>query len=785
MLTNYIKIALRNLWRHQLYSLINIGGLAVGIAVSLLILLYVVHEHSYDRFHPNADRTVRLSARMKRESMDINSMSLALSVTDRIRRQVPQVEVMTRLISGDWQGKDVVQYRNTPLYVKGLYYAEPSFFDLFNFQMKQGDGRKALSRPQTVILTETLAKNLFGQEDPMGKTLMFNQKHPLEVAGVMQDLPSNTIFSFPLLISASTFNTIADEWQRKNGAAGETFMRLSSTEDIKTIASFINKHISLSDDPKEKITAYTVPITQQHLSPDGGSSATAYVSTFFWVGLSVLLLALINYMNLTTARATIRAKEVGMRKALGGSRGALIWQFFTESTLLSALAFGLGISLLIVAKTPFMTFINTTLDDSFLWHPYFIGTVVSVFIISILLAGSYPALLLSGFAPLNVLKGHFTRTDRFGVRRTLVVFQFVLSGGLIFCTLVVQRQLNHMQTKDLGLSTERVMGISMAGPLAKNYASFRNEIRQQSGVQHVAAGGLAIFDGGFNIWSAKTAAIKSPITLLGMSVDNEFIETLQLHWKLPPHGKAAKYTVISQTAAKELGIAKNPIGQSVSLGEQQKEVAGVLDDFFLTSVKNTVNPIILFVGPDTSRNNAEFGGTFYIRFHKQANLLKQVATLEGIFHKYAPEMPFKYYFLDEAFNNLFQVEQRLANVLNLLTNIAILIACLGLFGLAAFTAEQRTKEIGVRKVLGASVASIVTLLSKDFLKLVLIAIVIASPIAWWAMNRWLQDFAYKIDIEWWMFALVGLLAVGITLLTVSFQSIKAALTNPVKSLRSE
>jgi putative ABC transport system permease protein len=786
MLQSYLRVALRNLWRNKLYSVLNIGGLALGMAISMLMLIYVAHEYNYDRFHYRTSQTVRLALKQESAGMLLNSIELSLSLGDRIKQQVPHVQQMTQLISSDWQGKDIVRYQNQQFFVKDIHYADSSFFNFFAFPMKRGNGRVALAQPGSVILTESLARKFFGQTDPLGKTLLFNNKHRLTVSGIMQDLPSNTAFEFPMLISASSFKQTAVDWKRKAPPEGELFFQLDNKLTSQQFESFLNKHVKLTDDPKIKATASVDPLVNMHI---GGvvsnSTVGSYIQTFLWLGISILLLALINYMNLTTARSTLRAKEVSMRKVLGGDQRTLIKQFFFESALVSTLSFCLGISLMFLLKDPFLKLIDAKIDPSFLLSSFSLLTLSSILLISILVSGSYPALLLSHFSPMAVLKGQFSQSGSLSVRQVLVVFQFVVSIILIFCTVVAQQQLRHMQTKDLGLNVDQVMGVSLSKTLSNHYHSFRQEIQQQSGVERIATSAMAFYNSGFNVWSVKTTAIRKPVTLMGLNVDSSFVPTLRLRWNKPPQNVTVGEVFINETAARELGIAKNPLGQILTFGDMQKEVRGVVEDFHTSSVKDPIRPTLLIIDPDTSRGFADYNGTLYIRFAKGSDIQQQVKNIERIVQKHAPDSPFDYYFLDDAFNQLFQTEQRLANILNVFTSIGIFIACIGLFGLVAFAAERRTKEIGIRKVLGASVGSLVGLLSKDFLKLVAIALLIACPLAWYTMNEWLQTYAYKVTIEWWIFVLVGLLALGIAFLTVSFQSIRAALVNPVKSLRSE
>lgn len=786
MLTSYVKITVRNLWRNKLYSALNIGGLALGMAISMLMLLYVVHEYNYDRFHPKAQQTVRMTIEQERDGMHLNSVAVSFTVSDRIKRQVPHVEQMTRLISSDWQGKDIVRYQNQQFFIKDIVYADSSFFDFFAFPMKQGNGRLALSQPGSVILTESLARKFFGHADALGKTILFNNKHRLTVAGIMHDLPSNTAFTFPMLIATSSFRQLAPAWRWETAPEGETYFRLSPQFTSQQFASFLNKHVKLSEDPKTKTSALIDPLTSMHIGGNvTNSTVGSYVQTFLWIGISVLLLALINYMNLTTARATVRAKEVSMRKVLGGDQGALVSQFFIESAFVSVLSFCLGVGLMLLLKDPFLSLIDAKIDQDFLVSSFSLLTLTGILLMSILVSGSYPAFVLSRFSPINILKGQISLPGNLSVRQVLVVFQFVVSITLIFCTVVAQRQLRYMQTKDLGLNVDQVIGISLSKSLGVHYSSFRQDILAQSGVERIATSAMAFYNGGFNVWAVKTNKMQKPITLTGLSIDSSFVPTLRLRWKNPPQDVTAGQVFINEMAAKELGIAKNPLGQVLTIGTMQQEVRGVVEDFHTSSVKNPIQPTLLLVSPDTSQTFADYNGTLYVRFRKGTDLQQQVKAIDQIVQKHAPDSPFDYYFLDDAFNRLFQTEQRLANVLNVFTTAGILIACLGLFGLVAFAAERRTKEIGIRKVLGASVSSLVGMLSKDFLKLVALAILIACPIAWYTMNEWLQAYAYRITIDWWLFVLVGTLALGIAFLTVSYQSIRAALVNPIKSLRSE
>ncbi len=467
---------------------------------------------------------------------------------------------------------------------------------------------------------------------------------------------------------------------------------------------------------------------------DSGNAKLIYI--FTGVAVLILFLALFNYMSLTTARATLRAKEVGVRKVIGAHRGGLVRQFYVESVLLCTLAFALAFLLVQLLRQPFYDLLDLRIDSSFLFSSSFLGYVIGLLVLSALIAGSYPALVLSGFAPLQVLRGRFAGgQSSAGLRRFFMILQFTVSIVLIVCSLVVRNQLTYMQNKNLGLYKDQILSIPLTATVADSYFPLRNEIRDQVGVQDVTVTNAGFFKG-YNMFFLKNFTNQQDVALVNAIVDTNFIKTLGLTWKTPPTPELWKnrnHVILNETAIKELGMKGDPVGQKI---DDRDEVAGILKDFHFTSVQNEIKAMGLFVVNDTT-NILKFPGargTLYARLDAKANIQEKVAAIGRIFKKYDQEKPFEYYFLDDAFNETFKTEIRMSTMFTIFTSFAVFIACMGLFGLAAFTAETRTKEIGVRKVLGASVASIVALLSKDFLKLVLIAIVIASPIAWYAMN---------------------------------------------------
>ena len=789
MFTNYLKIALRNLVKNKTYSLINIVGLAMGMAVSVLILMFVMHEFSYDKFHENHARIYRILKKIKIGDQDLQMNSFSAKLGPALEESNPQVKGFVRVKTA----VDKVVMRNPvrgdeSFYEQNFLFADPSFFTVFSFDVYDG-GASTLDRPFTMVVSERIAKKYFGDENPVGKSLTYEGRYPMQIIGVAKNPPSNSTFNFDFVASASTYPQLSENNKKEWDQEGifNTYLLLDSEQSVAVVEKNIKRGGEKTGTFDSDGDYHLEGLTTIHLGNnfnDSGNSKLIYI--FTGVAVLILLLALFNYMSLTTARATLRAKEVGVRKVVGAHRGGLVRQFYVESVLLCTLAFALAFLLVQLLRQPFYNLLDLRIDSSFLFSPSFLGYLIGLLTLSTLIAGSYPALVLSGFAPLQVLRGRLAGGQSgAGVRRFFMVLQFTVSIVLIVCSLVVKNQLTYMQTKKLGLYKEQVLSIPLSSTVADNYFPLRNEIRDQTGVQDVAVTNAGFFKG-YNMFFLNNFSTQQQVPLVTYSVDPNFTKILGLNWKTKPdtgQWKNQNYVVLNETAIKGLGMTGDPVGQELVQGSK---VAGVLKDFHFSSLQSEIKPMGLFVVNDTTNLVKMAGrGTLYVRLDPKANIQEKVAAIGRIFKKYDQEKPFEYYFLDDAFNETFKTEIRMSTMFTVFTSFAVFIACMGLFGLAAFTAETRTKEIGIRKVLGASVGSLVTLLSRDFLKLIVVALVIASPIAWYVMNEWLGDFAYKVDIGWWMFALAGGLAVGVAVFTVSFQAIKAALMNPVESLRSE
>lgn len=791
MLTNYLKIAVRNLLRHKTYSLINMLGLAAGICVSTLILMFVVHEHSYDRFHARHGDIYRVLAKVKMGDNDFQMNSFASGFAPSIAAGVPHVKDYVRILPS---------YRNTvmghparkgeAILEKNVLFADPSFFSVFTFPLEKGNAADALQKPFTMVVSERAARKYFGNADPVGQALLYEGKHLIQIAGVAKNPPSNSSFDFDFVISNATYPKLSE--MTKNNWDGGGIFNVYLQLDFAGAKALAERGINRGESAKAglfegKTQYFLESLDDIHLGgafTDSGNNKL--IPIFSMAAAAVLMLALFNYMSLTTARATQRAREVGVRKVVGATRAGLGKQFYIESVLVCVLAFALGLAMVYYLSQPFYELLGLKVDASFVISPFFLSFLMGLLLVTTLVAGSYPAFILSGFAPLEVLKGRFKgNIGGVGVRRFFIVFQFSVSIALIMASLVVKEQLGFMQRKDLGLYKEQVLSIPLGPSMAANYKPFRDAVKQQAGVTNVTFANVGLFKG-YNMFFVPNIMTKKQVGLAQMVVDGQFIKTLGLKWKAAPTAGARKnQTLLNELAVRELGIRADPIGQQIMEGVN---VDGILEDFDFSSLQHGTKAVMLSVASDTTnmlRMPGSSRGVMYVRLDTRGDIAGNVKAIGRIFESFDHEMPFEFYFLDEAFHETFKDETRLSGMFSVFTVLAIFIACMGLFGLVTFTAKSRTKEIGIRKVLGASVTGIVGMLSQEFVKLVLVAGVIATPVAWYLMSRWLQDFAYKINIPFWIcLSTIGFM-LAITLLTICFKTVQAALMNPVKSLGSE
>jgi len=797
MIFNYIKIAWRNLVKQKLFSLINITGLAVGLAVCMMIMMYVTHENSYDQFHTNADRIFSPRMAFKSGGTVLNMAYMSYTAADIIKQRQPAVKDYMRTMA---YFKPVIASNpdkpEAKFSEKGLLFTDENFFSFFSFKLILGNARNVLDKPFTVVLSEEMAKKYFGDENPIGKiiTLKTDSAFTYQVTGVAKNNPSNSSIEFNFLTSNTSLlkmkeaklYTGSKEISFGNFSVYLLLNHASDTASLRRSLDVMAKQEKTFDDVHYSLAA----LPDSHLKSNfGDSSNTKYLKIFPLVAALILLLALVNYMSLSTARATLRAKEVGVRKVAGASRKTIATQFYIESAMFAIISFVLGYLLCYGFKSWFLNILQLKIDDTFLYSPVVLISLFILLVLTILIAGSYPSVVLSAFKPVATLKGKMGKsTGGVAVRKVFTTLQFAISVGLIICGIVIDRQLYYFRHVETGVNRENVVMIPVHNTFGTNYPAFKQDLKTLSGIESVATSHYAMFSGyDMNSFSGKTK--DENIMVASLLGDDQYVKTLGLKWKIAPAADqklaGLDHLVINEAAIEKLHLPANPIGSYVQSGNQKAKVIGVLKNFNFSSLQSPISPLVLNIAPDNMPFFSRDGCNLLARIKPHTNLPTLLAKMQALYKKYDKDTPFDYTFMDDAFNAQYKAEDRLASIFSVFTYITIILATLGLFGLAAFTIEQRTKEIGIRKVLGASLVSINTLLSRDFLVLVVLSITIASPIAWWAMHKWLDGFAYRITISWWMFAVAGLAAIITAIVTVSYHAIKAGIANPVDSLRSE
>jgi putative ABC transport system permease protein len=794
MIRNYLKIAFRNLWRHKSFSLINIVGLAVGMTAFLLILMYVTFELSYDNFHTKSDQVYRLNVDIK-SANDLMKLSISSApMGPALKTDFPEVLDYARVFSYG----DVVKVKDQqPFQEDRVFIADPSFFSVFSFPLIKGDQKTSLKNPFSIVLSQSTAKKYFGTADPIGKTVVFSDKYPMQVTGVAKDVPANSQFKFDILYSASTLEKMFPGRLEQWGNFGNyTYLLLAKGTDAAKLQAkfpaFLKKHISEKDRKNgEDYSLFLKPLKDAYMDTRGGieQGSMSNVYIFSIVALFILLIAAINFINLTTARATERAKEVGVRKVIGAARSQLTMQFLGESVILCIISFVCSIALVTLLLPLFNQLSGKIVSQGIVEHGYiFILFIISLFIG--LAAGAYPALALSGFKPVVVLKGKFSSSAKGTLlRKGLVVFQFTISIVLIVGTLVVYNQLNFMRNQPLGFDKSQMLTIDFGGDdnVIKSYESIKNEFKAIPNVMAISMSSGVPGGGNANAHSEleNRQGTMQPMNINMYNIDYDFIKLFGMKviagraFSTDFATDSTKSIIINEATVKNLGYASpnDAIGKKFSQWGRDGKIVGVVKDFHYRSLQQNVEPLNMRINPSQA-------GIFTLKISSQ-NIPATIAAVQNKWKTLVPQRPFTYSFLDESFNKQYLTEDRFGKLFMYFAVLAIMISCLGLLGLASYSTLQRTREIGIRKVLGATIPGIVNMLSKEFILLVFIAAVIAFPLAWYGMHSWLKDFAYRISIGWWVFATAGILACLIALTTVSFQAIRAALANPVKSLRSE
>jgi putative ABC transport system permease protein len=801
MLKNYFKVSLRNLWKNKGFSAINIFGLATGMACSLLIFLFVHDEKSYDRYHKNAENIYRVVKDfVNDDGSRVPDATTPPSIAPAIQKEIPGVENVTRVFPS-WGRDYYIKYGDKTFSEHNLYRVDSSFFDVFTFSFLKGEPQNALGNNSSVVLTESAAKKYFGDNEPIGKVLTVDDLGDMMVTAIIEDVPQASHFHFDVLVSVRTFPApgMDADWGWYNFY---TYARLKPRTDIAAFTKQVQQLYKRNREEGSNVF-YVQPVTDIHLTSNlkwelEANSDKLYVYVFTIIAIFILLIAGINYVNLATAKASVRAKEIGVRKVAGAYRSTLIKQLLVESVITCMIAAALA---LLIAQLLLPTVNSLTQKQlTILGDP---SVPVYLTLASILLgviAGVFPAIYLSSFKPIIVLKGlKLNEKNTLSLRKGLVILQFTISIVLIIGAIIISQQINFIQSTKLGLNKDQVL-------IAKNSFSrnetnaFLNDVAQIPGVKKVStANGVVGGQNWTNDMSLKGTENSKLVNFI--SVSNDFVDVMGMELKegrnfsekfpgdtmtrgIPggPLEQTLGSVLVNETTIKNLGIPEPAVGRQLLWGSDQDTmyyltIVGVIKDFHFTSMRSDIKPFAFINNPRQQWN-------YTIKLSPD-NLNSTLAGLETAWKKYSNGKPFEYSFLDETFARLYQSEARFQKLFISLVILGIVISCLGLLGLSIFAAQRRIKEIGIRKVLGASVPSMVRLLSKDFLKLVAFSLVLAIPISWYAMNKWLQDFAYRINVEWWVFVLGGFIAMVIAFLTISFQTVKSALANPVKNLRTE
>ncbi len=805
MIRNYLKVAIRYLLRHKGYTTINVLGLAIGITCCMLIMLFVRSEWSYDKFHSKSDRIYRAWVKEHSEGQDdIIDIVTPLPLAGALQTNFAEVESTCRVFNLSTLVK--IGERS---FSEDIRMVDSSFFKIFDFSLIEGNRENPFPTGNSIILTERTAKKYFGKENPIGKNIelqLANEKVIFSVSGIAKSAPEESSIRYNALISFSNgkFLFSARAMRAWFNVSPETYVLLGKTADPNRLSKKFPSMVkqNLGEDYKEG--GYTVslqPIKKIHLDtslPAGiePTSSPKYSYILLTIGILILLVACVNFITLSVGRSATRAMEIGVRKVLGAERQQLIRQFWGEAVLLTVISVIIGIALSALLVGPFNQITNRQLVLHF--DLVFIGYCILVIIVIGLIAGIYPAVILSGFRPVEVLKGRLKLGNKTGLlRKSLITGQFVISIAIIVCTIVIGGQLNYLRNKDLGYQKEQVVIIPTNKPRLKGMELaelYRAELLKQPQVAGASVSLMSFSETPWvNIGYTDDKNIYRSFQF--NAVDPYFLKTMGIKLTAGRDFSAdnpADYTssmIVNEALVKQFGW-KNGVGQKLP-GRIEQQIIGVVKDFNYQSLHTKVGPLAMIIKPDTffrRINDINFNSPAQPRISvrlKAGNLVADLNMLKQVWKTVAPDQEFEYHFLDESVAAQYMAEQRTNSIVKIASALSIFIACMGLFGLATLTVVRRTREIGIRKVMGASVSSIVRLLSKEFVVLVIIAALIAFPLGWWAMNKWLEDFAYRIHIEWWVFAIAGIAALVIALLTVSFQAIKAAIANPVKSLRTE
>ena len=791
MIKNYFKIAWRHLNKNKLYTVINLVGLVIGITGSLLIGVYISHEMNYDSFHTKSDRIVRVVWEYSYDNTEKETALTGTKVGPEFTRRFPETEAYVRLM----KYPRVLTTNNKMFEEENFIYADSSFFRIFSFPLLEGDPTTALNAPQKLVLTESAAKKYFGLQNPLGRIINVGGTKDFIVTGVAADPPANSQIQFDMLGSFASLNTSKEEsWGMANYY---TYLLLKDEQALPELQAKIHSYMEEVgfEEMQMDMTYNLEPLEQVHLHSDldglEPNSDIMYVYILGGVAFLILLIACVNYTNLSTAQSAGRSAEIGMRRVMGAGKKDIFLQFISETFLLTLLAVMAALALSFILMPYFNQLAGRTIETEVLFEPFTLISLLILSLIIVFLAGTYPALILASGRVIKILKKGFTFTGSARLRRGLIVFQFVISVFLIVATVVILQQLDYIQSKDLGYSKDQVVILPIDGPMRDNYDALRTAIAQVPGVGSVAAA----YDEPTHIgWGDALTSVKTgqKVSVTALPADENIIKTLDFEivagedYRLSdvkladPNGDVGYTYILNEAAARALGWdPEEVIGKTIAKEKVGREgiVRAVIKDFHFRSLHEPIGPLMIFIDKRLVR-------FMFIKISGN-DISKTLAGIEDVWEQRVSHRPFEYEFLDESYAAMYKAEQSIAGVFTVFSLVAILLACLGLFALTAYAMVRRTKEIGIRKILGASIADILALVSKDFVKLVLIAVVIAIPLAYFAVDKWLEGFSYRVDLKWWVFALSSVTTIFIALITISLQAAKTAMSNPVNNLRNE
>ncbi|MEJ1240817.1 ABC transporter permease [Chryseolinea sp. T2] len=807
MYKSFIIVAWRNFQKSKGYSSINIFGLAIALTACMLIVLYVRHELSFDRFNEKADRIYRVNNEIKFGDNHIDVAAAGASFASTAKAEFPQIEAVTRI---RWAGSLLVNVGDERVRQQNVGFADSTLFDVFTLSIVAGNAKTALNEPNTIVLTESIARKFFGTTDVLGKTLNIDDNKTRKVTAVIKDIPSNSHFRFECFIPlVDDDRANEDLWAGAQNYA--TYLLLRPDADPYALAVELNKMMDRHVGPELKMiinktieefrgqgdfflaSLTALPDIHLHSNRLGelyGTGKIEYVYMFSAIAVFILIIAVINFMNLATARSAKRAREVGVRKVLGSVKSSLIQQFILESVLTCALAMIIALALTAIMLPQFNILTGKSFEVDVLYSPSMIASFAALVLVVGLLSGSYPAFYLSAFQPVAVLKGGSGSVRRSMMRNTLVVFQFVASVTLIAGTIVIYRQMDYIRKRDLGFDREQILIINNGRQVGNRIEPLKNSLLSVTGVRNVTVSGflpVSYQRSNNTLFQSPTLDITGAMSVQEWRVDDQYLKTMGMHIAegrdfSKEIASDSSAVILNESAARFLGgsgmIGKKLYTPNDATGKSVREltVVGIVKDFNFSTLRQQVAPLTLVYGKDQSSIVLKLDA---------GDITALMSSVEAKWKSIVPELPFEYSFMDADYDRQYEGERQAGTLFTVFAALSIIISCMGLFGLATFMAEQRTKEIGIRKVLGASVYGITSLLSRDFLRLVVLAVAIATPLAWYLIAKWLEGFAYRIDVSWWVFPVAGFIALMIACATVSYQSIRAAIANPVNSLRTE